>query len=196
MKKIILLIVLVTYGYCHAQKTPSWIKGNKPSGKDSILYLFFDKGSVPPEIKTYSQTTVKFYKNGKYRKSETSCGYHKMLEKIICPPSLYYFGEAHFKGKTIDGYTLVKPDTVEEKEVKRNHILSFETLSKFLETTYMERDPKEYMPKDIIIEPIWPDPKGSESYWSNLKHIYVVESVDKGGKRYIITEVERDLQIE
>lgn len=166
---------------------------NYPSKKDTVLYLYFDKG-VKPEIRKYKHTTTRFYQNGVYQKRESDCGYHTILEKNVCPPSSYSIDNIPFIGLTTDGYTAKAPDTVTNRELKKYRVVQIQELNHFLKTEYTERDSKEYAPKDYSIEPIGPDPMGSESYWRNLKAIYVVEKMNKN--RSLITEVKRNITIE
>lgn len=168
------------------------LQSNYPSKSDTVLYLYFDKGINPKT--TSNKHTIRFYQNGVYQKWENDCGHHTILEKNVCPPSSYMFDNIPFIGLTTDGYTLKTPDTVANRELKKSRVVRVQELNHFLKTEYTERDSKEYAPKDYSIEPIGPDPMGSESYWRNLKAIYVVEKMNKN--RYIITEVKRNITIE
>jgi hypothetical protein len=189
--KILILISLFLFGVMPLQGH-SLLQSNHPSKSDTVLYLYFDKG-INPKI-TGNKHTIRFYQNGVYQKWENDCGYHTILEKNVCPPSSYMIDNIPFMGQTTDGYNLKPPDTFRKKELKKYRVVRVQELNHFIKTECTERAPKEYAPKDYEIQPIGPDPMGSESYWMNLKKIYIVEKVNKN--RFLITEAKRDVTIE
>ncbi|MCE7864526.1 MAG: hypothetical protein DYG99_13375 [Bacteroidetes bacterium CHB5] len=191
MKYILILILLFLFEGVSLQEN-FLIQRNYPSKKDTVLYLYFDKGSNYKITK--NKYTSRFYQNEVFQKREWDCGHHTILEKVVCPPSSYIIDNIPFKGQTTDGYNLKIPDTVKRKELKKYRVVRVQELNHFFKTEYVERYPKEYMPKDQMVEPIGPDPMGSESYWMNLKKIYIVEQVRKN--RFSITEVNREVVYE
>jgi hypothetical protein len=198
MKKITLLILLGLSSQVFSQTLPSQ-RGNLLTKSDSVLYIYFEKGNNP-NIMEYKHTTVRIYKNGIYEKTEKDCGYHKILEKMVCPPPLYSIDIFTFIGKTIDGYNVKQFETFKRRELKKINVITINELKEFLKENYVERNPKEYIPSGLHPDNIggsWgPDPSGSVSYWNQLKNIYIVEPNPGRKNYYTLTEVRQKVDIE
>lgn len=186
------LLTVLFFWFLLLEGYPTIQNTNYPSKEDTVLYLHFDKGTKYKI--TSNKHTTRYYQNGMYQKWEDDCGYHTILEKNVCPPSSYIIDNIPFRGETIDGYNLRTPDTLRKRELKKYRVVHVQELNHFLRNEYVERDPKEYAPKYLTVEPIGPDPMGSESYWRSLKNIYIVERVKRN--RFSVTKVKRDVTIE
>jgi hypothetical protein len=167
------LLTVLFFWFLLLEGYPTIQNTNYPSKEDTVLYLHFDKGTKYKI--TSNKHTTRYYQN-------------------VCPPSSYIIDNIPFRGETIDGYNLRTPDTLRKRELKKYRVVHVQELNHFLRNEYVERDPKEYAPKYLTVEPIGPDPMGSESYWRSLKNIYIVERVKRN--RFSVTKVKRDVTIE
>jgi hypothetical protein len=198
MKTPILTILLLS----------SWLSSvAQLSKKDTVLSLYFDKGKHSIE-KKYKYGILRIYKNDKLTKFEHSRGVNSTESQIVFPPDTYifnsikYYGEIddfEFTGLTYDGYNKRESIEVESESLVVANAVKIDDLEKFLQLNYKERNPKEYIRElnnGVEIVPTPPDPLGVISYWSNLKHIYIVERHPKNSKKLFITEVLRVKTIE
>jgi hypothetical protein len=190
MRQVFLLISFFwssSTGYAQLSKT------------DTLLYLYFDKGTNPDVTNLPNGAQMLSFSNGGYFKIEHTSGFSKAENKIINPENFYSFRDYYlYRGYPLQFRTINKANsiTISCKELKKINLVEIEQLSVFLKSNYMERRPEEYLDsKEIYTEPTPPDPLGSISYWDRLKHIYIVE-INKKEKTATITEVRFDIQIE
>ncbi|MCU0367981.1 MAG: hypothetical protein MUF39_04025 [Cyclobacteriaceae bacterium] len=190
MRQVFLMVIIISTlstGYAQVLKS------------DTLLYLYFDKGSSPAVTNISNGAQMLSFSNGVYFKIEHTSGFSKAENRIINPENLYSFHDYYlYRGYPIAFRSINKASsiTIPCKKLKKINVVEIEELSVFLKSNYKERRPEEYLDsKEIYTEPTPPDPLGSISYWDRLKHIYMVE-INKKEKTATITEVRFDIQIE
>lgn len=169
--------------------------------KDTILYLFFDKGKL--EIKRSGNNVMRTYSNGISYKIEHTEGYHTGENKIVNPENFYTYREPYYLygGHPIEFHTLNKANSrsIKKNNLKKINVVTIDLLKSFLESSYTERKPEEYLPLGFSpsdFGSFGPDPNGSASYWNQLRHIFIVERDDKVKNKFTLTEVRFDVDIE
>ena len=153
--------------------------------EDTALYIFFDRGNKPREIR-YSVT---LFDNGTFTKHERSDSiFSPELNKKILRPDSYSIDAFNFIGKTKDLYNRMSTIIVTLRELKQYKVVAWSDVLAFVKANYKERRVEEYAPDEVNSSHPPRDPLGSVSFWNNIKHIYMVE-VDKKRKIATLTEV-------
>ena len=158
----------------------------QPTKADTVLYVLFEKGEA---FELVNKNRAKRYSNQEYVKYERAdSGFHIYLERKILNPDSYYIGNTAFDGKTKDGYNRVPSKTIALRELRKYPVVTWEEVLAFVKTNYKERRVEEYAPDEVNTVPPPSDPLGSINFWSNIRHVYMVEK-DKKKKVAILTEV-------